>query len=109
MGRLSEIDTRVRMVKILDRLLLFLQARWRHEAVREAHNTGVYPSILRLVDFLDSAAGEMTDPVYGTFEDSSTKEQRNQLQCQCHAGIEDYSCVSTMLLFVFWGPQDGAV
>ncbi len=56
MGRLSEIDTRVRMVKILDRLPLFLQARWRHEAVREADNTGVYPGILRLVDFLDSAA-----------------------------------------------------
>ena len=66
MGRLNEIDSRVRMVKIVERLPFYLQSRWRKEAVGMKAKSGMYPNIENLVEFLDRTSNEMNDPVFGT-------------------------------------------
>ena len=45
MNRLDEVDTRGRLVKLMNRLPLYLQGRWRKEAVTTCERTGRYPNI----------------------------------------------------------------
>ena len=65
MGKLNEMDSRIRMVKIIERLPLYLQSRWRKEAVKMVERTGDYPNIDELVKFLSMAAKEANDPIFG--------------------------------------------
>ena len=65
MGKLNEIDSRVRMVKIIERLPLYLQGSWRKEAVDMVEKTGNYPGIERQAEFLQKVAREINDPVFG--------------------------------------------
>ena len=44
MKKLQEIDTRIRMVKITERLPHYLQNRWRKEAVSMKEKQGDYPN-----------------------------------------------------------------
>ena len=63
---MNEIDNRSRMVKIVQRLPLQLQNRWRKDAVRQREESGVYPNIEALVKFIERVAKELNDPVFGT-------------------------------------------
>ena len=45
MGKLDEVDTRSRLVRLVERLPYFLQNRRRKEAVTTRENTGSYPDI----------------------------------------------------------------
>ena len=81
MNKLNDIDSRVRMVKIVKRLPLYLQSRWRKEAVDMLRNTGGYPGIEKLVEFLNKVANEINDPVFGMSHDqkkSSHKQEKIQ-------------------------------
>ena len=84
MGRLEEIDSRVRMVKIVQRLPVYLQSRWRKEAVNMKDRLGQYPNIRCLVEFLDKVANEMNDPVFGAVgrhqEPKSTRRQEKSFK-----------------------------
>ncbi|XP_038049665.1 uncharacterized protein LOC119723179 [Patiria miniata] len=66
MNKLNEIDSRMRMVKVVERLPFFLQSRWRKEAVKTVEATGDYPNINKLAKFLNVAANEANDPVFGS-------------------------------------------
>ena len=65
MHMLDEIDTRVKMVKIVNRLPQYLQGKWRHFAVKQLDSNCRYPKFTQLVDFLEHAARELNDPVFG--------------------------------------------
>ena len=68
MDRLDEVDTRSRLVKLVERLPYCLQTRWRKEAVALRVKEGEYPGIHQFVEFLDAATVEMCDPVFGVKE-----------------------------------------
>ena len=65
MNMLGEIDSRLRMVKIVRRLPVHLQSRWRKIAIESLDTIHRYPDIEKLVSFLDRAARELNDPVFG--------------------------------------------
>ncbi len=65
MDKLEEIDSRVRMVKIVQRLPIYIQSRWTRLSVSVKESSGYYPGILYLVDFLDTVAKEANDPIFG--------------------------------------------
>ena len=70
MGKLEEIDTKRSLGAIVRRLPQVLQSKWRSKAVTILDDTGRYPGINKLVDFLDKSAREANDPVYG-FKDNN--------------------------------------
>jgi hypothetical protein len=83
MDRLEEIDSRVRMVKIVQRLPMYLQSRWTRLSVSVKERTGVYPDILNLVDFLDTVAKEANDPIFGApalHHEPKTKQMKPKKQ-----------------------------
>ena len=61
---ISEIDSRVRMLIIINSLPNYLQSRWRKEAVSNRDNNGRYTSIEYLVSFIEKTAQEVNDPVF---------------------------------------------
>ena len=65
MNKLEEIDTRISMVRIVERLPQFLQGRWRKLVVNTLEATVRYPSITNLMRFVSEAAREATVPVFG--------------------------------------------
>ena len=64
MNMISEIDSRVRILIIINSLPNYLQSRWRKEAVSNRDNNGRYPSIEYLVSFIEKTAREVNDPVF---------------------------------------------
>ena len=60
---LSEINQRV-LMQVAEKLPVYLQHRWKREASKLRDMTA-NPSINDLVNFIQSAAREVTDPVYG--------------------------------------------
>ncbi|XP_022102428.1 uncharacterized protein LOC110985607 [Acanthaster planci] len=70
MGKLEEIDTKRSLGAIVRRLPQVLQSKWRSKAVTILDDTGRYPGINKLMDFLDKSAREANDPVYG-FKDNN--------------------------------------
>ena len=73
LGKINEVDTRSHMVKIIHRLPLHLQSRWRKSAVPELNVFGYYPGIDKLVSFLDCVCREINDPVFGELSGSVNK------------------------------------
>ena len=65
MGRLGDVDSRVRMVKIVERLPPYMQSRWRTYAVDMLDRSHKYHGIAELSTFLDRLAREQNDPVFG--------------------------------------------
>ena len=65
MKRLSEVDTRSRLVQLVRRLPTTLQARWRKKAIRYKDDFEVYPNIEVFLEFLDEICNELSDPVFG--------------------------------------------
>ncbi|XP_064653297.1 uncharacterized protein LOC135503579 [Lineus longissimus] len=80
MNCIGEIDTRSRVVQIVERLPLFLKSRWRKLAVDKVVKDKVYPGIQELVNFLQRVAREANDPVFGVTkpseQDCSKKDGR---------------------------------
>ena len=77
MNKLDAIDTKRSLGLIVKRLphyTPYLQAKWRSKAVGILDETGRYPNIVKLVEFLNKAAREANDPVYG-LEDRNNKEK----------------------------------
>ncbi len=65
MGMCGEIENRSLMVRVVQRLPSTLQGQWRHLAIRVLEDSGHYPGIDRLVNFLGTVSKEVTDPVFG--------------------------------------------
>ena len=65
MDRLQEVDTRSRLVQLMQRLPENLQSRWRKKAVASRDATGKYPDIELFLEFLDGVTRETNDPVFG--------------------------------------------
>ena len=65
MGRLDEVDSRLRLVKLSQRLPFHFQNRWRKYAVDEHEKTGIYPGIGSFLNFLERVTKEVNDPVFG--------------------------------------------
>ena len=65
MNKLYEVESQDRMVKIMGRLPLHLQTRWRKDACKVRDQTGRYPDFGRFVTFLNIVAKEANDPVFG--------------------------------------------
>ena len=79
MDKLQEIDTRIRMVRIVERLPHFLQNRWRKEAVHTKETKGDYPGVRSLVEFLDRVSKEINDPIFGTHSRNSKPKTGKQV------------------------------
>ena len=65
MNMLQEIDTRCRMLKMLERLPFHITGGWRKEAVQHLEQYGRYPDVERFSVFLGRVAREINDPVFG--------------------------------------------
>ncbi|XP_071085435.1 uncharacterized protein [Haliotis cracherodii] len=65
MSRLGKIDNQLRMRKIVEKLPFFIQSKWRKEAVNVLKCNGQYPGIGHLAEFIEIAAEELDDPVFG--------------------------------------------
>ena len=65
MNMLQEIDTRCRMLKMLERLPFHITGSWRKEAVQHLEQYGRYPDVERFSVFLDRVAREINDHVFG--------------------------------------------
>ena len=65
MGRLGDVDSRVWIVKIEERLPPYMQSRWRTYAIDVLDRSHKYPGIAKLSTFRDRLAREQNDPVLG--------------------------------------------
>ncbi len=74
MGCLSEINQRV-LVEIAGRLPTYLQRHWKRQAI-QLRETARSPSLGGFVDFVQLAAKEINDPVFGELGTSRSKQQR---------------------------------
>jgi len=77
MNKLYEVESQDRMVKIMGRLPLYLQTRWRKDACKVRDQTGRYPDFGRFVTFLNTVAKEANDPVFGKVE-ATHKDQKGK-------------------------------
>jgi len=53
------------MVRIVNSLPHYLQAKWRHLAIKHLDCNTKYPRFVQLVEFLEQASRELNDPVFG--------------------------------------------
>ncbi len=75
---LSEISQRD-LVQVVARLPVYLQHRWRHQASK-LRGMAVNPGIDDLVRYIQSAAREVSDPVYGGLGNSNKARRADQSQ-----------------------------
>ena len=73
MDMLGEIDTRIRMVKLTERLPYAMQGRWRTKAIRTRREKGAYPDINEFLEFVEDCVEEASDPVFGVKQRESSK------------------------------------
>ena len=86
MGKCNELDSRVRMVKIVERLPFHLQSRWRTKAVKDVERTGDYPNVEGLVKFLSMAAKEANDPIFGSLATKYKDQKSIDKSCMSKRG-----------------------
>lgn len=65
MGNLVEVNSQKVLVKIVERMPLYLQTRWRKEVRNIRKNKDRMPDVADLLAFVEDAAEELNDPVYG--------------------------------------------
>ena len=82
MGHLNEVDARIRLVKLVNRLPFYLQGRWRKLAVKRYDARGTYPGIELFLDFLTKATREACDPVFGMNIKSSSNNSGRSVSFQ---------------------------
>ena len=80
MDMLGEIDTRIRMVKLTERLPYAMQGRWRTKAIRTRREKGAYPDINEFLEFVEDCVEEASDPVFGVKQRESSKRDSFQPQ-----------------------------
>ncbi|XP_069105713.1 uncharacterized protein [Argopecten irradians] len=78
MDMLEETDSRCRMVKLVSRLPLYIQGRWRKEAQRTVEITGKYPHIVKFTFFLETVAKVLFDPVFGVVEQKMRRDTKSK-------------------------------
>lgn len=93
MNKIEDIDSRGGMLKVLSRIPLYLQSRWRKNAVDKLDRTGSYPNIEDLAKFLDRVAREMNDPVFGVVQNlekirPSTRNKGSIFQVQASSSSD---------------------
>ena len=74
MGKLSEIDNQTNLVKIVEKLPTYLQNRWKQEVRKLGERSNRRPQFGDIVSFVDKAAQEANDPVYGKVTDVSREK-----------------------------------
>jgi hypothetical protein len=73
MGYVAEINSQATLLKLVERLPVYLQARWKR-LVREIRSSkGRNPTIDDVVRFIMEAAEEANDPVYGKLAESGAR------------------------------------
>lgn len=65
MKRIHEIDTQSSITEIAGRLQPYLRQRWKKQALQVKKEADTYPGFKALVEFVNQAADESSDPVYG--------------------------------------------
>ncbi|XP_038065549.1 uncharacterized protein LOC119735724 [Patiria miniata] len=79
MGYTQEIGTQGVMVKLVEKLPSYLRNRWiKH--VRGFRKSNKSPKIVNLVEFVEDAAQEANDPVYGNLHVSAYKPQKPEMR-----------------------------
>ena len=76
MGLLCEVSTQSVLLKIVQRLPMFLRNRWVHEVMKIRKRNLTNPTIRQLMTFMDDAAAESNDPVYGHLNDERITGRR---------------------------------
>ena len=77
MGKLSELNNQRSLVTVVSKLPVYLQNRWRSQAVDIRRKEGKSPEIEHVAMFVMSAAEEANDPVYGKLTEASFPSTRN--------------------------------
>ena len=78
MNQLHEVDTRSRLVKLMQRLPDSLQNRWRKKAVYARDTTGEYPNIAMFLRFLEEVSREVNDPIFGYTADNDRRDNQDK-------------------------------
>ena len=76
MGYIHEVNTRRVLVKIVEKLPVYIINRWIKQVRGIKKNKNRPPQIEDLVEFVDDAAEEENDPVYGNM--SKTKDIKGE-------------------------------
>lgn len=76
MGHEGEISTQSALVAIVERLPVYLKNRWVRLVREIRKNKGRSPQIGDLISFVDDAAEEATDPVYGNLTRGDIKSHK---------------------------------
>ena len=94
MNLLAEVSTQSVLLRIVQRLPFFLRNRWVHEVqnIRKRHK--VNPDVRHLVTFVEDAALECNDPVYGRLLDERDNN-RGESRSVSHRGRGTAFNVST--------------
>jgi hypothetical protein len=74
MGMIEEIDTRVRMVRIVEKLPYQMQTGWRKIATASRREKGAYPDINTFVNYVEQCVEEVADPVFGVKQRPTTTQ-----------------------------------
>ena len=78
-GALAEINNQTNLQKIIRRLPVSLQTRWRKEVMYLKREKGHLPRLMDVAEFVTAAAEEVNDPIFGIISSSTpVKPQGNQ-------------------------------
>jgi hypothetical protein len=96
MGKLNEVNSQTNLLKITERLPVYLQNRWRKEARDIRVRRQAAPSIEDLAAFITRAAEEANDPVFGQIAELHTDtrikiENRMQNRPVMRSGQRNFS------------------
>ena len=75
---LMEIETQGNLLRIVSKLPGYLQARWRSKVADIKENDNRLPTLVDLVKFVERAALEATDPVFGTVKRQDWQQESRQ-------------------------------
>ena len=75
---LMEIDTQGNLLRIVSKLPGYLQARWRSKVADIKENDNRLPTLVDLVKFVERAALEAADPVFGTVKRQDWQHENKQ-------------------------------
>ena len=76
MGCLAEVNNHKTLVKVISRLPVYLQHRWRKEVCAIRRQSGGNPRFEDVVRFVKDAAEEANDPVYGNITEAVSIRQK---------------------------------
>jgi len=96
-GRLNEINSDDKLIKILQRVPNYLRSRWQSKA-REIRDQGKVPTIVHVKDLIANAAREKNDPVFGGILDRIHRDYKKPTKTpscyKCNKGNQFFMCIS---------------